>query len=201
MVKVEQSQKNSTIFGGQNSSQFRFIPGQARNPASSQNHHLQSRVQIVNQAQVKKEESKPKIPSFEFGTVLKDVKSRLNSSNSVESLKSTSRQSCTGNNAALTTGASGSPISTVDLSLMQGSIFSRGRSDETSHSIFSPNFRQCSEHNNIVLTRDVKISTDMQNSNKSTSISDGSESTMTTQKRPRQLEVVKPDAKRVYPYN
>lgn len=208
VVKVEQSQRNSSIFSGQNSSQFQFIPSQARNPVSSQNHHSsQSHVQIVNQAQAKKEELKTKMPSFEFNTVLKDVKSRLNSSKSVESVKSTSTpSSCIGNNTALMTGASGASIPTVDLSLMRGSIFSRGRSEETSNSIFSPNFRQSSEHNNVVLTRDVRISmADVQSSNKSTPISSsgasGNEPTMTTQKRPRHMEVAKPDAKRVSPYN
>ena len=91
MVKVEQSQRSSASFGSQNSSQFRFIPGQARNSASSQNHQTQSHgMQIGNQTQVKKEESKTKkIPSFEFNAVLKDVKSRLNSSKSDKSMKST----------------------------------------------------------------------------------------------------------------
>ena len=204
MLKVEQSQRNIVSFGSQNSSQFRFIPSQARNSASSQNHlSLSHGMQIGNQTQVKKEESKTKkIPSFEFSTVLKDVKSHLNSSKSDESMKSTSSMpSCTGNNTALTTGASGVPIPTVDLSSMRGSIFSRGRLEETSKSIFSPNFRQTSQHNNIILTREVKIATDVQSSNKSppTSIdSTGDESTMmTTQKRPQELEVAKPDAKRV----
>ena len=109
--------------------------------------------------------------------------------------------SCTSNNVALMTGASGVPIPTMDLSSMRGSIFSRGRAEETSKSIFSPNFRQTSEHNNIVLTREVKIATDMQSSNKSTPTSIGSsgdESSMiTAQKRPRELVVAKPDAKRV----
>ena len=203
MVKVEQSQRN---FGSQNSSQFRFVPGQARNSvsSSSQNHQTQPRsVQIVDQVQVEGEESKTRIPSFKYSTVLKDVKSRLNSSKSNESVKSTSSSATlfTGNNAALTTGASsGVPIPTMDVSLMQGSIFSRRRSKEASNSIFSPNFRQNPEHNNIVLSRDVKISTEVQSSNKSTptSISGDDGSTMiTTQKRPRELELAKPDAKRV----
>ena len=199
MVKVEQSQRN---FGGQNSSQFRFVRGQARS-SSSQNHQTQPRsVQIVDQVQVEGEESKTRIPSFEYSTVLKDVKSRLNSSKSNESVKSTSSSATlfTGNNAALTTGASsGVPIPTMDVSLMQGSIFSRRRLKEASNSIFSPNFRQNPEHN-IVLTRDVKVSTEVQSSNKSTptQISGDDESTMiTTQKRPRELELAKPDAKRV----
>ena len=201
VLKVEQSQRNIASFGHQNSSQFRFMPGQARSSASSQNHHTQSRdVQIVNRAQVKKEESKTKVPSFEFSTVLKDVKSRLNSSKTDEPIKSTSSMpSCTGNNAALTTGASGVPIPTVDVSSMRGSVFSQGRLEETSNSIFSPNFHQSSEHNNIVLTREAKISTDVQSSNKSTPTGmDSDESTVvTTQKRPRELELAKPDAKRV----
>jgi hypothetical protein len=158
-------------------------------------------VRVVNQVQVEREESKTKIPSFEFSTVLKDVKSRLNSSKSDESVKSTSSttSSFTGNSAALTTGAnSGVPIPTVDVSSMQGNIFSQRRLKEASNSIFNPNFRQSPEHNNIVLTRDV---TNVQNSNKSTPtgiVSDEDGSTMmTTQKRPRDLEIAKPDAKRV----
>ena len=204
---MEQSQRN---FGGPNSNQFRFVPGQARNSisSSSQNHHnAQPRsVQIVDQVQVEREESKTKIPSFEFSTVLKDVKSRLNSSKSDQSAKSTSSSSALsfiGNNAALTTGASsGVPIPTMDVSSKQGSIFSQWRlkSKETSNSIFNTNFRQNPEQNNIVLTRDVKMSTEMQSSNKSTpsNISGDDESTViTTQKRPRELELAKPDAKRV----
>ena len=201
---MEQSQRN---FGGPNSSQFRFIPGQARNSVStsSQNHHnTQPRsVQIVNQVPVEREESKTKIPSFEFSTVLKDVKSCLNSSKSDESAKSTpssSALSFTGNNAALTTGASsGVPIPTMDVRSTQGSIFSQWRL-KSKDSIFNANFRQNPEQNNIVLTRDVKMSTELQSSNKSTpaNIGGDDESTMiTTQKRPRELELAKPDAKRV----
>lgn len=206
VVKVEQSQRN---FGGPNSNQFRFVPGQARNSvsSSSQNHNTQPRsVQIVDQVQVEREESKTKIPSFKYSAVLKDVKSRLNSSKSDESAKSTlssSTPSFTGNNAALTTGASsGVPIPTMDVSSTQGSIFSQWRlkSKETANSIFNTNFHQNPEQNNIVLTRDVKISTEVQSSNKSTpsNISGDDESTtITTQKRPRELELAKPDAKRV----
>ena len=162
-------------------------------------------MQIVDQVQVEREESKTKIPSFEFSTVLKDVKSRLNSSKSDESVKSTSSStpSFIGNNAALTTGASsGVPIPTMDVSSMQGNIFSQWRlkSKETSNSIFNTNFGQNPEQNNIVLTSDVKISTEVKSSNKSTptNISGDDESTtITTQKRPRELELAKPDAKRV----
>ena len=164
-------------------------------------------MQIVNQSQIKKKEDpKKKIPSFEFSTVLKDVKSRLNSSKSDESLRSTSstQSSCTGNNTALMTGASGGlPIPAMNLSSMRGSIFSRGRLEEASNSIFSPNFRQNTNHsddNNIALIRNVKLSTDVESSNKSTLTSnsgDESTTTMTTQKRPRELELAKPDAKRV----
>ena len=139
VLKTEQLQRNSVHSGSQNSTQFRFVSPQKQ---------TQSRTHIQNQAQVEKEE---KMPSFEFGIVLKDVVSRLNSSKFDVSMKSTSTPSCVDNHAPSTIGASGLPIPTLNLSPLRGSIFSQA-SSEASNSIFSPNFRKNSEHNNIILT-------------------------------------------------
>lgn len=140
-----------------------------------------------------KEQESPKttLPSFELGTVLKDVVSRLNSS-SMSTTKSSSVSTCAGDT---TTSANSSPhIQPLTLGSLRTNIFSQANSEEASGSIFSVNFRRVSKQ---VPAGESAISTSAESSNSSSILSGIGDVTMATQKQSRQLDVAKPESKRV----
>ena len=157
-------------------------PSQNKAPPPSHGFsHDQARVQT---------DLKTTMPSFELGTVLKDVVSRLNSS-SVLTTKSSSL-TCAGNTT--TTGNTSSPIQPLTLVSLRSNIFSQASSEERSGSIFSANFCRVSNH---VSPGDSATNMSVENANTNRGVS---EITMATKKRSRQQDVARPDAKRVGPY-
>ena len=187
-------QRSSAHFG-QNSTAFRFVP-QQQNPMSQ--NHAQSHTSNQSHTQ-RRGDSKAKMPSFELGTVLKDVVSRLNSSSGTTT-KASLTSTCASSNTA-ETGGTGSPIPTLALGSLRTNIFSQADSGEGSGSIFSSNFRQSYEHVVPIRSSTTSSLVDVQSSEKSTFFSGSGEFNTTTQKRPQEQNVAKPDAKRVSPFH
>ena len=191
-VVEKDQEKRKVICRDSNLAEFRFVT-RLDNPLSQNEAPRLSR--HFGHPNRTKEKGSPTatLPSFELGTVLKDVVSRLNSS-SVSTTKSSSISTCAGDT---TTTANSSPhIQPVTLGSLRPNIFSQANSEEAPGSIFSANFRRVSKR---VPARESTISTSAESSNSSSILSGIGDVTMATQKQSRQLDVAKPESKRVGP--
>lgn len=136
------------------------------------------------------------MPSFEFGSVLKDVVSRLNSS-SGQKLKKSSSASCTSDRTAAEDTAS--PIPTINMSASRDSIFSRLGQRNRTESIFNSRF--CPESERIVTTIRSSTTAGVDGSNESTPSTGFGVATSGTQKRQPLQDVTRPETKRVSPFD
>ena len=185
---------NDSRFGVQNSTGFRFVANNHKTaPPTSQN-QTQPRLADPTRSEGGKSTT---IPSFELGTVLKDVVSRLNSSSTASS-RSSSVSTCVSN--ATTAMASGSPIPTISLYSAKGSIFN---TEVRPGSIFGSNLNQVVPAERAPIDDvDLRSTLSSQRSIKSTPFGDVNIITTSTHnKRPRHLDVAMPDPKRVSPSN
>ena len=184
---------NDTRFGVQNSTGFRFVANNHKTtPPTSQN-QTQPRLADPTRSEGGKSTT---IPSFELGTVLKDVVSRLNSSSTTSS-RSSSVSTCVSD--VTTAMASGSPIPTISLYSAKGSIFN---TEVRPGSIFGSSLNQVPAERAPTDNVDLRSTLSSQSSIKSTPFGDVNIITTSTHnKRPRHLDVAMPDAKRVSPSN
>lgn len=193
--------QNDTHFGVQNSTSFRFAVHNHKTTLTSSHSQIQSR--LSDPAQSESAKVTATMPSFKLGTVLKDVVSRLNSPPSV-TLKSSSNPTST--SSVTTAMATGAPIPTLSLySSRGGSIFN---TETKPGSIFATH-----SHHQVVATEhaptiDVDLRSTLnaardstQSSIKSTPFGEVNVAPSAQNKRPRQLEVDRPEAKRVSPWN
>ena len=194
--------QNNTHFGVQNSTSYRFSVQNHKTAPPSSHSQIQSR--LSGPAQNEGTKVNATMPSFKLGTVLKDVVSRLNSSPTV-TLKSSSNPPTSTNSLATTT-STGAPIPTLSLYSSQGgSIFN---TETKPGSIFASRHH----HQDITTERAPPMGEDLrstlnaargskESSIKSTPFGDINIVAASTQnKRPRQLEVDRPEAKRVSPW-
>ena len=185
--KAKKLQAGNAHFGAPNSIDFRALSHTQTDHSSSQN-HASSLSRTSDRNQVTQQGTGEPIPSFELGTVLKDVVSRLNSSTNT---KKSSTPTCS------STGAS-SPALGIDT--LRGNIFSRLGEKVRPGSIFDSNYRQVSER--VILTSRSSTAS-VQGSKKSKVIGDADDAvTIVTHKRPHPQEAAaKPEAKRVSPFH
>ena len=185
--KAKKLQAGNAHFGAPNSVDFRAVSHTQTDHSSSQN-HASSLSRTSDRNQVTQQGTGEPIPSFELGTVLKDVVSRLNSSTNT---KKSSTPTCS------STGAS-SPALGIDT--LRGNIFSRLGEKVRPGSIFDSNYRQVSER--VVPTSRSSSTASVQGCKKSKVIGDADDAvTIVTQKRPHPQEAAKPEAKRVSPFH